>query len=85
MRPLPLRVTVLDTWEEIPLTFPAETPVAEVKRAALARARVRRPAGEYLVKFRGAELAEGSRTLADSGVVANSPLIVLARRRVPAR
>lgn len=83
--PLAFRVTVLDSWEEIPLSFPPETTLTEVKRTALARARVRRSPAEYLVKFRGAELAEGNRSLADSGVTANSALIVLPRRRIPAR
>ena len=82
---VPVRVTVLDSWEDVPLTLPVQTTITEVKRAALAHARVRHPATEYLVKFRGAELAEGNRSLADSGVTANSALIVLRRRRNPAR
>ncbi len=82
---LPLRVTVLDTWDEIPLTVDGQTPVTELKRQALARARVRRPAEDYLVKFRGAELPEGEATLMDAGVVPNGALIVLPRRRIPAR
>ncbi|NOT07953.1 MAG: hypothetical protein HOP28_07080 [Gemmatimonadales bacterium] len=82
---LPVRVMVLDTWEEFPLEFLPSTPVSELKRAALARARVRRPSSEYVVKYRGAELYEGPRTLAESGVTANAPLIVLSRGRIPAR
>lgn len=83
--PFPVRVTVLDNWEEVTLPASASTPVAEVKQAALAAMRIRRPASDYMVKFRGAELDEGSRTLAEAGVAPNGALIVLRRRRVPAR
>ena len=83
--PLPLRVTVLDTWEEFPLTVPAETPVAEVKRRALQLAHVRRPTEGYLVKYQGAEVPEGSVTVAEAGIPANGALIVLSRRRTPVR
>jgi hypothetical protein len=37
------------------------------------------------VKFRGALVLDEERSLADSGVVANASLIVLPRRRRPAR
>ncbi len=83
--PLPVRVTVLDTWEEVTLDATPSTPVAEVKQAALESMKIRRPASEYLVKYKGAELDEGSRTLKEAGVAPNGALIVLRRRRVPAR
>jgi hypothetical protein len=38
-----------------------------------------------VVKYKGAELYEGSKTLADSGVVPDAALIVLLRRRIPVR
>ncbi len=82
---LPIRVTVLDTLEEIDLRVPASTTVTEVKRTALARSRIRTPPSEFVVKWKGAELYEGNRTLADAGVLPNGALIVLRRRRVPAR
>jgi hypothetical protein len=85
MTTLPVRVMVLDTWDEIPLELPADTPVADLKRRALEHARVHRPAEGYLVKFRGAELPEGGTTLGDAGVVPNAGLIVLSRLRRPAR
>jgi hypothetical protein len=80
-----VRVTVLDTWDEVRLEVPPHTPIAEVKRAALARAGVTRPAGDYLVKFRGAEVWENGTTVAEAGVVPNAALIVLPRRRLPVR
>jgi hypothetical protein len=82
---LAVRVTVLDTWDDILLTLPGNTSIAELKRAALAQSRVRGPATEYLVKYNGAELYEPGNTLANAGVVPNGALIVLRRRRVPVR
>jgi hypothetical protein len=37
------------------------------------------------MKFRGAELRDESRSLADAGLVPNGALIVLPRRRRPVR
>jgi hypothetical protein len=82
---LPVRVTVLDTWDDISLTLPGTTPIAEVKRTALAQARIRRAPAEYVVKYNGAELYEPGNTLAMAGVVPNGALIVLRRRRDPVR
>jgi hypothetical protein len=83
--PLEVRVTLLDTWEERTLRLPASTLISELKRAALAGSRIRRSPTEYLVKYRGAELDEAGRTLADAGVAPNSSLIVMSRRRLPVR
>jgi hypothetical protein len=82
---LPLRVMVEDVWDEVFLELPVETPVAEIKRQALALTHVKRDPSEYVLKFRGAELSDESRSLADSGLVPNSALIVLPRRRRPVR
>jgi len=80
---LPIRVTLLDTWDEVRVELPASTPVSEVKRLVLAD-RGMGPEG-YLVKYLGAELTEGTTTLADAGVQPNGALIVLPRRRTPVR
>lgn len=80
---LPLRVTVLDTWDEVPLHLPPETAVGELKALALTASRVTRSPAEYQVKYLGAELMDEGATLAESGVVANAALIVLSRRRRP--
>ena len=82
---LDLRVTLLDTWEESSLRLPASTLVSELKRLALAESRIRRSPNDYMVKYKGAELDESGRSLADAGVATNSSLIVLARRRRPVR
>lgn len=85
MSGIPVRVTVLDTWDEVPLELAPDTAVSEVKRLALQRARVTAPPDDYEVKFRGAVLPEGATTVAEAGVVPNGALIVLSRRRRPAR
>lgn len=82
---LPVRVTVLDTWDEVAMALPSETSVGELKSRALAASRVHHPESGYLVKFLGAELLDESASLEAAGVFANAALIVLGRRRVPAR
>ncbi|HET9038604.1 MAG TPA: hypothetical protein VFN40_00475 [Gemmatimonadales bacterium] len=82
---LPIRVMVQDAWDEVELELPAATPLSEVKRQALEATRVTRDPAGYLLKFRGAELRDESRSLADAGMVPNGALIVLSKRRRPVR
>jgi hypothetical protein len=82
---LPLRVMVEDVWDEVVLELPTDTPVAEIKRQALALTHVRRNPSDYVLKFRGAELSDESQSLAEAGLVPNGALIVLSRRRRPVR
>jgi hypothetical protein len=82
---LRLRVMVQDAWDEVPLDLPAGASLAELKRAALDATKVQRDPDEYVLKFRGAELFDESRSLADAGLVANGAVIVLPRRRPPVR
>lgn len=82
---LPVRVMVQDAWDEVMLDLSPATSLAELKRRALDATRVvRNPAG-YLLKFRGAELADESLSLSDAGLVPNGAVIVLPRRRRPVR
>lgn len=82
---LPLRIMVQDAWDEISLELPASTSLADVKRQALEAAQVYNDPSGYVLKFRGAELRDESRSLADAGLVPNGALIVLPRRRRPVR
>ena len=82
---LPVRVMVQDAWDEVRFELPPGTALSELKRRALEATRVTRDPGLYLLKFRGAELQDESRSLAEAGVVANGALIVLPRRRRPVR
>jgi hypothetical protein len=81
---LPVRVMVTDPWDTVPLQLPDSTTLGELKRQALEATRVTRDPAGYLVKYRGAELAD-QQSLAQAGVVPNAGLIVLARRRQPVR
>ena len=85
MTALPVRVMVEDVWDEVFLELPEETPLAEIKRRALELTRVMRDPSEYVLKFRGAELADESLSLSEAGLVPNGALIVLPRRRRPLR
>jgi hypothetical protein len=82
---LRLRVTVQDAWDEVPIDLPPAASLAELKRAALDATKVRKDPDEYVLKFRGYELLDESRTLADAGLVPNGAVIVLPRRRRPVR
>ena len=82
---LRVRVTVQDAWDEVPLDLPSATSLADLKRAALDATRVIRDPDEYVLKFRGFELLDESRSLADAGLVPNGAVIVLPRRRRPVR
>ena len=82
---LRLRVTVQDAWDEIPLDLPTDTSLAELKRAALEATKVPRDPDEYVLKFRGFELLDESRSLSEAGLVPNGAVIVLPRRRRPLR
>lgn len=82
---IPVRVMVEDVWDEFRFDVQPATPLGDLKAHALRRAGVQRSADDYLVKFRGAELADEDRSLRDWGVVPNASLIVLSRRRRPLR
>jgi hypothetical protein len=74
---------VQDAWDDIRLDLPDTTPLADVKRLALEATRnFSDPAG-YVLKFRGAELSDETRTLGEAEIVPNATLIVLPRRRRP--
>jgi hypothetical protein len=76
---------VQDAWDEVMLEVPESTPLGEVKRRALQATKVTGDPDGYVLKFRGAELADETRSLADAGMVPNGALIVLPRRRRPVR
>lgn len=82
---LPVRVMVQDAWDEVSLNLPSTTPLAELKRRALEATRVRQDPAQYVLKFRGAELQDESRSMAEAGLVPNGALIVLPKRRRPVR
>lgn len=82
---LPVRVMVQDAWDEVMLDLPSTTPLSELKRRALEATRITTDPEGFLLKFRGAELEDEARSLADAGLVPNGAVIVLPRRRRPVR
>ena len=82
---LPIRVTVLDTWEEFRFDASGSSRITDIKRDALAQARVVGAPDGWLVKYKGAEVPEEGTTLDQAGVGPNGALIVLRRRRQPIR
>ena len=80
-----VRVKVEDAWDEVFLELPDGTPLSELKRQALELTHITRNPSEYLIKYRGAAMSDESRSLAQVGLVPNSALIILARRRRPVR
>jgi hypothetical protein len=82
---IPVRVKVLDSWDEVALELSPGTTISDLKRAALAHCRIRHHESDYVVKHLGSELFENGHTLAEAGVGPNSALIVLLRRRRPSR
>lgn len=81
-----VRVMVTPAWEHVPVQVDDSTTVAQLKHAAL-RAALKTTAGEetFVVKFRGAIVADESITLRALGAVPNAPFIVLPGRRQPVR
>jgi hypothetical protein len=82
---IPIRVMVLDAWDQIPLSPTGQTTIADLKRQALGAARVPDDPAGFVVKFRGGELRDESRTLAAEAIPPGAQLIVLRRHRRPVR
>jgi len=80
----PVRVMVLDAWDEVGLDAEPGTRVADLAASALARAGQPDDPADYVIKFRGAEVSPDA-TLGDAGIGPGAPLIVLRRRRSPLR
>jgi len=84
MSTLPVRVMVQDAWDQVSLELPPAATLQELKQRAMALTHQTGKPEDYLVKFRGASVDE-TRSLAESGVVANATLIVMPRQRRPVR
>lgn len=82
---LELRVRVLEAWNDVVLRLPPSTPISRVKQLALEAAHITDDPHRFLVKFRGAELRDETRSLADERVPAEGALIVMRGHRAPVR
>ena len=85
MNTVPVRVMLTDVWDDVHLQLPADMPLAEMKRQVLELNRVADDPEGYVVKFRGAQISDENKTLAELGVPRNAALIMLPRRRQPVR
>ncbi len=85
MSAIPVRIMVEEMWDQVALDLQPGASIAEVKQRALGLTHSPGQPADFLVKFRGAELLDEQKSLAEAGVVANSSLIVLPRRRRPVR
>jgi hypothetical protein len=85
MSAIPVRVMVQDVWDAVELELQPSASVAEVKERALALTHAPGRPEDFQVKFRGAQVLDEQRSLAEAGVVAKSSLIVIPRRRRPVR
>lgn len=81
-----VRVTVGDTWQQLPLEAEPDETVANLKVRALEASRIPIDrAAAYEAKFGGALVRDESVSLGVLGAVDGSALVVLARRRRPVR
>jgi len=82
---LPVRVMVPDVWDEVALEVPASTAIGALKSSALTRSGAGGSPDDFVAKFRGALLADETRSLRDVGMVAGSSIILVRRLRRPVR
>jgi hypothetical protein len=80
-----VRVMLTEVWDEFHLDLPPETPLTDVKRRVLELGHLPDEPAKYVVKYRGAQLTDEAKSLAELGVVKNAPLIMLLRRRYPVK
>lgn len=76
-----VRIMVHDAWDEVALPWQADTPLHQLKAAALEITRVQGDAGDFVLKYDGAELRDEQATIAATGIPENGALILLRRRR----
>lgn len=76
-----VRVRLHESWDDVMLTLPTATSIAEVKRRVLEAMGEQTNVNEFIVKFRGVELRDEANTLGAAGVPDGGALIVLRRRR----
>ena len=77
-----VRVQLLERWDRMALDVKPESPVAALKRDALAEFGVdASQAADYVIKLRGFEVRNEMQTVAASGAREGSTYLVTYRRR----
>ena len=82
---LSVRVEVPEAWDVVRIDAPPETPVAELKRLAIAELLPSRDLSAFVTKLHGLEVLDERMSLAEAGVRTGSTLLVTHRRRRPVR
>ena len=85
MPSIPVRVMLTEVWDEFRLDLPSETPLSQLKQQVLDLSRLPHDVAKYVIKYRGAQLTDEGKSLADLGIVKNAALIMLPRRRQPVK
>ncbi|MGH7524192.1 MAG: hypothetical protein ACREK8_07795 [Gemmatimonadales bacterium] len=76
---------MLETWSDVVLHLSPSTPISRVKQLALDAAHIDDEPSRFLVKFRGAEVRDESRSLSDEQVPPEGAMIVMRGHRMPVR
>ena len=80
--PMTVRVQVLDAWDTVAVSAGALTTVRAVKEAALTELGAAGDvAADFVMKLRGVEVRDESRSLADDGARDGSTYVLMRRRR----
>ncbi|MGH7583197.1 MAG: hypothetical protein ACREL5_08240 [Gemmatimonadales bacterium] len=82
---LAVRVRVLEAWEDFDVSVDPATSIGDLKRQVLGRVRIPADPSRFMVKFRGAEITDETRSLEEQQVPPGAALIVLRRHRMPVR
>jgi hypothetical protein len=80
-----IRVEMPEVWDVVRVVAAPTQPVIDVKTAALNALFPDAVPAEMVVKLRGWEILDEMESLADSGVVDGSILVMMFRRRRPVR
>lgn len=76
-----LRIMVHDAWDELAVEAQPGATLANLKADLLDAARVRGEPGDFVFKWRGAELRDESATIGSLELPDDAALILLRRRR----
>ncbi|MGI8496309.1 MAG: hypothetical protein ACR2OG_01825 [Gemmatimonadaceae bacterium] len=83
--PVSLRVEVPELWDVVRLMSSLQQPVRAVKAAALSALSPGADIERYVIKLRGFEVLDESRSLSDVGAIDGSIFLLTYRRRRPVK
>ena len=84
-QPATLRVEVPELWDVVRLQSALQQPVSALKAAALSALSPGADVARYVIKLRGFEVLDESRSLADVGAIDGSIFLLTHRRRRPVK